>query len=433
MSVPIPPGVFDLLPHVPEAPWKEVHLWQYVEKVARQIAQDYGFFEIRTPVFERAELFRRSVGDETDIVAKEMYLFQDRGGRELALRPEGTASVIRALVQAQRFHPLLVQRYFYIAPMFRYERQQAGRFRQHHQFGVEVFGISDPEQDAEIISMLVQFYHRLGLSDIKVALNSLGDLVCRTQFRDTFVQFLSRHVSDLSEDSRRRFEKNPLRIFDSKDPRDQEILKNAPIIIDFLRDEDRIHFERVQEALLDLNISFEISPRLVRGLDYYQRTVFEIISGKLGAQNSIGGGGRFDGLLKQLGGPDLPSLGFGAGIERIIQVLVKEGQSRFIQQQLVNLVIIPLDAYAKKRAFLLAESLRSYSVRVIVDFTNRKVKQSIASAVEAQAEWILVLGERELETDKGMLKYLPDGSSSEVSLSQIDLFAHMVQSRSAQE
>lgn len=433
MGISIPPGVFDILPSVPDAPWRSVHLWQYVEKVIRQLVLDYGLSEIRTPIFERTELFRRSVGDETDIVAKEMYVFKDRGDREMALRPEGTASVIRALIEHGVFSPLITMRYFYVGPMFRYERPQSGRFRQHHQFGVEVFGVSAPEADAEVIAMLVQLYTRLGLPHLKVSLNSLGDPLCRAKFRESLLQYLADHKTRLSEDSQRRFDKNPLRILDSKDPTDQEIVREAPSILEFLNDADRSHFQRVQDLLSLLNINYEVNTLLVRGLDYYQRTVFEVTSGKLGAQDTVGGGGRYDGLLKQLGGPDLPSIGFGTGIERIIQLLLKEGTGQLVNQNVLTLVIVPMDERARTRALLLAEELRRASVRAIVDFTGKKIKQAVGAAAEAKAEWLLVLGERELDAGKGQLKYLPDGSHLDVSLEQVDVLAHILHSRSVKE
>jgi histidyl-tRNA synthetase len=290
MAIQSPTGVFDILPVVPKEQWRAAHLWQHVEEVCKHLALDYGFSEIRTPMFERAELFVRSIGDETDVVSKEMYIFEDRGGRELALRPEGTASVIRALVAEGVFSPVHALRYFYIGPMFRYDRPQAGRFRQFHQFGVEVFGVGAPEQDAELIAMMMQLYYRLGLPNLKAYINSLGDTVCRARFREALLTYLSSHLSSMSEDSKRRFDKNPLRILDSKDPGDQEIVQGAPSILDYLSPEDAAHFQRVQELLTLLHIPFEVSPLLVRGLDYYQRTVFEVTSGKLGSQNTIGGG-----------------------------------------------------------------------------------------------------------------------------------------------
>jgi histidyl-tRNA synthetase len=384
-------------------------------------------------MFERVELFKRSIGDETDVVSKEMYVFQDRGGRELALRPEGTASVIRALNTEKNFTPVQSLRYFYIGPMFRYERPQAGRYRQHHQFGIEVFGIGAAEQDAEVIAMLHQLYRRLGLPHLNICINSLGDAGCRTAFRESLLKYLSNHLSALSEDSQRRFERNPLRILDSKDQRDQEILRGAPSILDYLSQEDAAHFQRVQELLTSLGLSFEVCPLLVRGLDYYQKTVFEITSGKLGAQNTVGGGGRFDGLLKQLGGPDLPSVGWATGLERVIQLMLKEGLCDALHPHVLKLVILPLDTTSKAKALQIAEELRHRSVETLVDFSEKKVKQAVAAAGDIGAEWLLVLGERELETGKGSLKYLKTGDQIEMALDNLDVLAHFLNARHGQE
>ena len=432
MSVQPLTGVFDILP-VPKDPWRSTHLWQHVEHVCAQLASDYGFSEIRIPIFERVELFKRTIGDETDIVSKEMYVFQDRGGREIALRPEGTASVIRALVSEGIVGPVQALRYFYIGPMFRYERPQAGRFRQLHQFGVEVFGVGSPEQDAELIAMLLQLYRRLGLPHLNTYINSLGDAACRAAFRQALLGYLKGHISSMSEESQRRFERNPLRILDSKDPHDQEVLQGAPSILDHLSSDDASHFRRVQELLQALNIPFEVSPMLVRGLDYYQKTVFEVTSGKLGAQNTVGAGGRYDGLVKQLGGPDLASAGWATGMERIIQLVVHEGLSEKIAVPALTLAILPLDEKAKVKALQVAEALRQRSVRTLVDFSGKKLKQAISTAAELNVEWLLILGERELETGKGALKYLKDGVQTEVALDELDVLVHLLNSRHVKE
>ena len=428
-----PPGVFDILPSVQKDPWRETHLWDYVEKACRQAAFEMGFSEVRTPIFERADLFRRTVGDESDIVSKEMYIFEDLGGRELALRPEGTASVMRALLKEGRFSPLHALRYFYIGPMFRYERPQSGRFRQHHQFGVEVLGNSAPEQDAELISMLMRLYRRLGLPDLKVFLNSLGDVECRAKFREKLVSYLSLHVSALSEDSQRRFEKNPLRILDSKDPGDKEIVAKAPSILEFLSSEDTEHFHRVQDMLTYLHIPFEVSPLLVRGLDYYQRTVFEITSGKLGAQNSVGAGGRYDGLLKQLGGPDLPATGFGTGLERIIQLLLKQGLGGGVLPLTVPFMVIPLEEKARTKAVQIVEQLRERGIRSLVDFTEKRLKNAITAAVQSRVKWLLILGETELESGKATLKCLPDSSQVPVDFEDIEALIKIIRSRQSND
>jgi len=428
-----PPGVFDILPSVRKDPWRETHLWEYIEKACRQVAFENGFSEVRTPIFEKADLFRRTVGDESDIVSKEMYLFEDRGGRELALRPEGTAPLMRALLKESCFSPVHTLRYFYIGPMFRYERPQSGRFRQHHQFGVEVIGNGAPEQDAELISMLMRLYRRLGLPDLKVFINSLGDETCRATFREKLVRYLSAHVDDLSEDSQRRFKKNPLRILDSKDPGDKEIVAEAPSILEFLSPEDTAHFHRVQDMLTYLHIPFEVSPLLVRGLDYYQRTVFELTSGKLGAQNTVGAGGRYDGLLKQLGGPDLPATGYGTGLERIIQLLLKQGASDDIVPPTIPFMVIPLGEKAKVKGVQIVEQLRERGVRSLVDCTEKKLKNAITSAVQSRVEWLLILGETELESGKAVLKYLPDSSQHPIDFDDVEQLLKVVRSRQGEE
>ncbi len=422
------PGVFDILPKAKDL-WRSSYLWQYVEAVCRKLAHDYALSEIRTPLIERADLFCRAVGEETDIVAKEMYVFQDRGGREIALRPEGTVSVMRALIENNEFTPIQTMRYFYIGPMFRYDRPQAGRYRQHHQFGVEIVGIEAPEQDAEAIAMMMQLFSRLGLPHLTAHINSLGNATSRANFREALLKYLEAHIGSMSEDSQRRFVRNPLRILDSKDPHDQEIVAKAPSILDYLSHEDGAHFERVKEMLSALGIPYHVSPLLVRGLDYYQKTVFEVTSGKLGAQNSLGGGGRYDGLLQQLGGPELPLFGFGTGLERIIQVLIREGLAEKISPPELTLVIVPMDEKARGKALSFAEELRRRSVRCLVDYTGKRIKNAVAAAADAGACWLLVLGERELETGVGALKFLADGAQTEVSLDQVDVLVHRLLSR----
>jgi len=424
-----PTGVFDILPSVPKDPWREIHLWEYVERTCRELARVYGFSEIRTPIFERASLFQRSVGEDSDIVMKEMYVFKDLGGRELALRPEGTATIMRALLEAGNFTPTHSQRYFYIGPMFRYERPQAGRFRQHHQFGTEVIGIAAPEQDAEMIAMLMQLFKRLGLPHLKVYINSLGVKDSRAKFRDALFEYLSAHRKSLSEDSLERLERNPLRILDSKDPGDREIVAQAPSILEFLRSEDSDHFHRVQDMLSYLHIPYEVSPLLVRGLDYYQRTVFEVTSGKLGAQNTVGAGGRYDGLLKELGGPDLASIGWAAGLERIIQLFLKEGRSDDATPDYLELIIIPLDEKSKVKAVQTVEALRELGVRSLVDFSGKKLKNALTMAVQSQVKHVLILGENERETGRAKIKRLEDGVQTEISLTEIDLVAKLLKGK----
>lgn len=410
-----PPGVFDILPEETKEPWRSSYLWQYVESVARKTAQDFGFQEIRTPIFERSELFQRTVGETSDIVSKEMYTFEDRGGRSLSLRPEGTAPVVRAFIEHHLDHQASVNKLYYLASMFRYERQQAGRYRQHHQFGAEVIGNAAPEQDAEVIDLLYTFYKRLGLKNLRVTISSLGDKTCRENYRKALVDYFQSLSSKLSEDSKNRLQANPLRILDSKDPQDQEAIANAPIILDYLEPEAKHHFETVLTYLKNLDIPFEINPRLVRGLDYYNRTVFEIISENLGAQNSIGGGGRYDTLIEQLGGPKLPALGFGTGIERILQTLLNQ-QATLPKPIPPTIYLIPLGDKAKEVCFNILHELRQGYLSAEMDFSGKKVGKAMQLANQLGAQFTVVVGDKELETGTVDLKNMKNGEVTAIPL-----------------
>jgi histidyl-tRNA synthetase len=426
MTIAIPTGVFDILPQDSKEQWRESHLWNYLEAIFRAWALSYSCHEIRTPLFERTELFCRSVGDATDIVSKEMYVFEDRGGRKMALRPEGTASVMRAYIEKQLHAQSDINRFFYIGPMFRYERPQSGRYRQHHQFGVEIIGNPHPEQDAEMIEMIFSLYQRLGLKNLKVYVNSLGDKEARDKFKTQFQEFLRPHMQKLSKESQVRFEINPLRILDSKDEQDQELVRQAPSVLDFLSDVSRAHFEKVLAILSHLKIPHEVNSRLVRGLDYYNNTVFEITSGHLGAQNSVAGGGRYDGLLKNLGGPDLPSLGFATGIERVIQALIHQGY-QLPERPKPSLYIIPMGDGPQLAAFDLARRLRSDGLICFLDLSGKKVKSCMQQADKSRAEFVLVLGENELRDEKLELKEMKTGEKILLSLEAVPAFFAMRQ------
>lgn len=418
MSIPIPPGVFDIIPGAKET-WRSSHLWNYVEETIRQIARAYGYLEIRTPLFERTELFQRGVGETSDIVSKEMYTFQDKGGRWMSLRPEGTAPVMRAFVEHNLDQVAPSHKLFYIAPMFRYERSQAGRYRQHHQFGAEAIGNGSPEQDVELIDMIWTLYQRLGLKHLQLSLNSIGDVTCRLNFRRALQDFLQPHINQLSADSKNRFNTNPLRILDSKDPEDQKLLVNAPSILDMLTDSCKDHFNEVQKLLKALKIPFVINPLLVRGLDYYNRTVFEITAGELGAQNSIAGGGRYDGLMKQLGGPDLPCIGFGAGLERIIQTLLKQ-EVHVPPVARPTLFLIALGDEAKTACFTILHQLRQQGVAAQMDFSGRKLGKIMQYADQLKAKYVVVVGENELRTQEVELKEMGTGVVSKAPLFHLE-------------
>jgi len=411
----IPPGVFDISPYETKEQWRATHWWTYVERVFRNLAAIYGFQEIRTPIFERTELFQRSVGETSDIVSKEMYTFIDKGERSMSLRPEGTAPIMRSVVENHLEQVAPILKFSYIGPMFRYERSQAGRYRQHHQFGAEVVGSSAPEQEAELIDLLHTLCSTLGLKNLHVNINSIGDTECRQTYRTALQNYFRAHVQKLSKDSQIRLDTNPLRILDSKDPQDKEITAGAPCILDFLSDACKAHFEKVQKRLQELKIPFSINPLLVRGLDYYNRTVFEIVAGELGAQNSVCGGGRYDGLLKTLGGPNLPAIGFGLGIERLIQTMIKQGVPP-PPQYAPKLFLIALGDAAKDAAFLLLHDLRQKGVLAQMDFEDRKLNKQMQQANQIHAEYIVVLGDDELKSGKIELKKMSTGEKSAISL-----------------
>jgi histidyl-tRNA synthetase len=417
--IPIPPGVFDILPQAQDKnEWRNSFIWNVVEMIIRKTAKDFGFEEIRTPVFERTELFIRGVGETSDIVTKEMYTFKDKGDRSMTLRPEGTAPVMRSFVENQLHTISPVTKLFYFGPMFRYERQQSGRYRQHHQFGVEVIGIAGPEQDAEIIAMLYTLYNRLGLKNLTVHINSIGDKTARENFKTELQSYYKNFLHELSAESKVRYEKNPLRILDSKDPHDIEINKNAPSILKFLSEDSQKHFETVQSLLVDLKIPFTLNDKLVRGLDYYNKTVFEITAGKLGSQNSVGAGGRYDGLLKTIGGPDLPSIGFGTGIERIIQTMLEQGIS-LPKTSKLDLFIIPLGDSAKRECFSLLHELRQHEISAEMDFTGKKLNKLMQYANQIGVKHIVVIGENELKNGIVDLKNMETGLSDSVPIANL--------------
>jgi histidyl-tRNA synthetase len=425
------PGVFDILPNSPKEQWRNSHLWNYVEAIMRETAHEYGFKEIRTPLIERAELFKRVVGETTDIVSKEMYTFLDRGERLLSLRPEGTASVARAYIEHNLQHESSVQKLFYIGPMFRYERQQAGRYRQHHQLGVEVIGSDAPEQDAELIDLLHTVYERLGLKNLSVRISSLGSKESRGAFREALINYLLPFSNELSEDSKNRILVNPLRVLDSKDPADKKIVAGAPKILDFLSEDDQKHFQNVLKCLDLLEIKYVIDPMIVRGLDYYNRTVFEVVSGELGSQNSVGGGGRYDGLIDMLGGPKVPATGFATGIERIIQVMIKQNES-LPEPHTPLLYFIPMGDEAKDFCFKLVHQLREARLPVEMDFSGRKLNKAMQYANQIKAKYVAVIGEQELASNQVDLKEMSTGEKTAVPLAAETMIKTMTQIKERQ-
>jgi len=423
MKYAIAKGVFDVLPKDPTqgGEWRLSHLWHHLEEQIHVLAKSYGYREIRTPIFERTELFVRGVGESSDIVTKEMYTFEDRAGRLMTLRPEGTAAIMRAYVEKRLDQQIGCQKLYYIGPMFRYERPQAGRYRQHHQFGVEAIGDASPEQDVEVIDLLCELYRRLGLNNLTVMLNSVGDENSRESFRAALRAFLQPHFEDLSEESKIRFEKNVLRILDSKDKNDQKLLEGAPSLHDFLSEEAKDHFERVQTLLKKLGIHFVVTPNLVRGLDYYTKTVFEVTSGELGAQNAIGAGGRYDGLTALLGGPDLPSIGFAAGLERILQTMLAQ-KVPMPQPPHPMLYLVPLGESAGDYGLELTYRLRHQDIAVEIDSHAKKVGKALEKAVSLGATYVLVLGDDELSSGEIKLKKMASREEIPLKLNELEKF-----------
>ncbi len=420
MDYSIAKGTFDILPFEAdeEDKWRESSRWQYLEEVMRRTAHDYGFKEIRTPIFEKTELFIRGVGESSDIVTKEMYTFIDRGERSMTLRPEGTASSMRAFVEKKLYSQPGLHKYFYIGPMFRYERPQAGRYRQHHQFGAEAIGIGTAGQDVELIDMVCEIYRRLGLKNLTVQINSVGDAASRAAYKEALTQFLKPFLAALSQDSQVRFTKNILRILDSKDPGDQKILQEAPVLGDFLTPETKTHFEDVLKLLDAFKIKYAVNSKLVRGLDYYTKTVFEITTEVLGAQNSIGGGGRYDGLVEAVGGPNLPSVGFATGMERILQTMLKQG-APFPPPPHPLVFFVPMGQEALNLSFELVCALRHEGIPAEIDLSGKKVQHGLQLANQVGAEYAIVIGDEELKTKNVKLKNMATRESVDCPLNDL--------------
>ncbi|HWE01099.1 MAG TPA: histidine--tRNA ligase [Tepidisphaeraceae bacterium] len=407
-----PRGTVDLLP---AESWK----WQVVERIARDTARLYHFGEIRTPVFEHTELFHRGVGEASDIVNKEMYTFDDRGQRSITLRPEGTAGVVRAMIESGAFNDQGARaKVYYIGANFRYERPASGRLRQHHQFGAEAFGTPDPDQDVECILLQMDFYRRCGVKDMELQINSLGDRESKHRYRDALKAYLTPKAAALSEDSQRRLEQNPLRILDSKDPRDQEACQGAPPAGESLSEKSQIHFARVQKLLAEGNVPFRVSPSLVRGFDYYTETLWEVTAGGLGAQNAIGGGGRYDNLVEQLGGRPTPGVGFGSGIERLLLALENQGVPLPQSEARLIWLVSHGDAARAENWKLMAE-LRTAGIACDMDVSGRSVKAQFKLSDREKATFSVVVGETELQNRQVVLKNLKTHEQNTLPRDQI--------------
>lgn len=413
MKLQKPKGTADLLP-------AETAKWQYIEEIARGVFNDYNFKEIRTPMFESYELFSRATGETSDIVTKEMYDFEDKGGRHIALRPEGTASAVRAYIENKLYAPEVVKpvKLWYDAPMFRYERPQSGRLRQFHQFGVECLGVKNPAVDVEIIAMADTLFGQLGITGLKLALNTLGDMESRMAYRQALIDYLTPFENQLSEDSRRRLNENPLRVLDSKEAEDIAIVKNAPAILDYLNEASKAYFEEVKALLEALHIEYTIDPNMVRGLDYYNDTIFEFIVDFDGKDLTVCGGGRYDGLVEYFDGPATPAFGFGLGIERLLMIAQKQ-EINFIPEETLDVYIAVMGEKANLEATKLAESLREQAFKVERDFSNRKLGAQFKTAEKLGAELIITLGEDEIRTGQIKVKHNQTRKQVETTLKAV--------------
>jgi histidyl-tRNA synthetase len=401
-------GMNDLLPD-------QIHWWQKLESIARDLLETFGYRELRTPLLEKTELFARSIGASTDIVEKEMYTFTDLSGQLLTLRPEATASVVRAFIQQNLQADPLARKFYMLGPMFRHERPQKGRYRQFHQIDAEVFGIDDPMLDAEIMYMLRLLLERIGLSGVVLHINSLGCPDCRAEYRTELQEFLAREASGFCPDCQRRSLANPLRVFDCKVERCQNLLVDAPVLLDRICPDCSRHFTQVREYLEQLRTDYVIDTRMVRGLDYYTRTTFEVITDRLGAQNAVGGGGRYDGLMKDLGGPDLPGIGFAMGMERLILLLQQQQNET---RRNADLFVAALGEKARRRAFALVQELRALGVATEMDYGGASLKSQMRRADRLQVRFVAILGDDEVARGELQLRDMADKTQVAVPLDQ---------------
>ncbi len=401
-------GFNDILP-------SEIRKWQFVEAMAREVFEGFGFSEIRIPVLERTELFARGIGESTDIVEKEMYTFLDRSGNSLTLRPEATASIARAYLEHQLYSFDPVAKLYFIGPMFRYERPQKGRYRQFYQIDAEVFGVGNPMVDAEVTLMLMHFLKKVGLERLELHINSLGCRACRPRYREDLRNFLEKKSFQLCEDCQRRLQMNPLRIFDCKVQTCQEAIAEAPKVIDFLCDDCQLHFDKVKEYLQMVGLDYIVNPKMVRGLDYYTRTAFEVISYHLGAQNAVTGGGRYDNLFKEIGGPDIPGIGFAVGMERLISLLPKERDT--ISRP--HLFIAALSEEPQKEAYRLVNQFHLEGIWAELDYEGKSLKSQMRRADKLKARYTLILGDEEIRKGKAILRDMDTHTQEEVSISDL--------------
>jgi histidyl-tRNA synthetase len=418
MSIQAIKGVKDVLPG-------DMAAWHHLEDTARKLFEDYGFAEVRVPIFEYTELFARSIGASTDIVEKEMYTFEDRDGKKITLRPEGTAGVVRAFVEHKMYVESQLTKLYYLGPMFRHERPQKGRYRQFYQIGVEALGLDHPHVDIDILVMLHTLFTRLGIGNLSLQINSLGDSECRGAYREALKNYLQAKLPTLCADCQRRYETNPLRVLDCKVDADK--FSDSPVMLDYLCGPCKVHFQTVEAGLTRLGVPFEVNPRLVRGLDYYTRTTFELVMGHMGAQNTVAAGGRYDGLVNEIGGPATAGIGFALGVERAISLM----DTSALQPGRPQLFISALGEAAVNFVLPLIHSLRSSGIRVETDYTGASLKSQMKKADRSGAGHTLIIGEQELKDEKGVLRNMLTKEQVDVSFTNIvdELKAKLIQTK----
>ena len=401
-------GTKDVLP-------SEVYKNQYIEATCLNVAENFGYKEMRTPVFEHTELFQRGVGDTTDVVQKEMYTFDDKGGRSITLRPEGTAGAARSFLENGLSNEALPQKICYLTSCYRYEKPQAGRLREFHQFGIECFGATSPLADAEMIALAKQIFDELGVKDLHLELNSIGCPTCRAEYHKALKEYFASRVDELFDTCRDRLDRNPMRILDCKSPVCSEIAKDAPVVLDYLCDECKEHFEKTKSYLDAMNIEYIVNPQIVRGLDYYTKTVFEFVADSIGAQGTVCGGGRYDGLIEELGGQHTPSLGFGMGLERLQLVMEAQG-CEFPEPSRPDLFIVAMGDKATLKAVEIAKDMRDEGYSVVYDLNGRSLRAQMKYADKISAKYNVVIGDNEVDTKSAVLKDMATGEQSNISL-----------------
>lgn len=401
-------GTKDVLP-------SEVYKNQYIEATCLGVAENFGYKEIRTPVFEHTELFQRGVGDTTDVVQKEMYTFDDKGGRSITLRPEGTAGAVRSYLENGLCNEALPQKVCYVGPCFRYEKPQAGRLREFHQFGVECFGTASPLADAEMISLANQVFDELGVKDLSLEINSIGCPTCRAEYHKALKEYFETRKDELCDTCKDRLDRNPMRILDCKSPVCSEIAEDAPVVTDYLCDECNEHFDSVQKYLKAMNIEYKVNPKIVRGLDYYTKTVFEFVSNAIGAQGTVAGGGRYDGLVDELGGQKTPSLGFAMGLERLQLVMDAQG-CEYPEASTPDLFIVAMGEKAQLKAVEIAKDMRTEGYCALYDLNQRSLRAQMKYADKLGAKFNVVIGDNEVEQGVAKLKNMKTGESADIDL-----------------